>query len=154
MTQFIKDSTNLIGSLSSMLNKNIGSNSTLTPALISATVSFFVLILTLCFAWYSKKRDKQLEVYSYRNIILNWIELTSSTIKGQIQACKEFATKIEDSEIIHPEGLNHVHMLAEKVDAIGIDRFINTFIINTTHPSKNDNNKMAFNLISQFTSVY
>lgn len=119
--------------------------------LIPAIVSIIILFLSQIFTWYFKKRERQLEIQSYRNAILSWIGLIELSVTKQIKACREFAKALEDSKNINTERFTYIKILSGKIDDISIDKFINTFIVNSTHPLNSENNEMTFNLVYHFS---
>lgn len=118
---------------------------------IPAIISIAVFVIGQIIVWYRNQKAIQSETRNYRIVILNWIDLIKSSVDKQITSCRTLSQDIAKSQDIHPERFEYTKMLAEKVDSIGVDRFITTFMINSTSPKKSaDNNKMTFNLISQF----
>lgn len=163
----IKDSITVIDSLSkidkahidSLLNHHsihdisiivLGKPDSMAKIWIPASIPIIVLAATLLYSWYIRKKSIWNEAQSYRRLILEWIELIGSSVNSQIESCTDFVQRIENTEVVQPEKILYIDMLAEKVNSIGLDRFINTFIINSTHNKKNTNNKMTYNLIAQF----
>lgn len=119
---------------------------------IPAIISIAVFVIGQVIVWYRNQKAIQSETRNYRIVILNWIDLIKSSVEKQITSCRTLSQAIANSQDIHPERFEYTKMLAEKVDSIGVDRFITTFMINSTSPKKNeDNNKMTYNLISQFS---
>lgn len=123
----------------------------LARIVIPAGITLLVFILGQIIVWYRTQTAIQNEVKNYRDIILTWIDLIQKPVELQINSCIKLSENIINSQDIHPERFIANKMLAEKVDSIGIERYISTFMINTTIPrEKNENDVMAYHLISQF----
>jgi len=118
---------------------------------IPAVITLSVFIIGQIIVWYRSQIAIQNETNNYRTIILNWIDLIKTSVEKQVASCNELSVNIANSQDIHPERFEYTKMLAEKADSIGVDRFIATFMINSTHSKvDNKNDKMTYNLISQF----
>ncbi len=119
--------------------------------IIPAIITLFVFVVGQIIVWYRSQAAIQNETKNYRTIILNWIDLIKTTVEKQAKSCTELSGNIANSQDIHPERFEYSKMLAEKADSIGVERFITTFMINSTSPKKDaKNDKMTYNLISQF----
>lgn len=135
-------------------NKIFGMPENLAIILIPALITLLVFFCGELIKWYSKQKAIQNETRSYRTTILNWIDLINEPIQKQIDSCNKLSTDIADSPDIHPERFEYQKMLADKIDSISIDRFITTFMINSTSPEKDaQNDKMTYNLVSQFDFI-
>ena len=118
---------------------------------VPAIITLIVFILGQLIVWYRNQRSIQNETKNYKKIVLCWADLIRVPIERQIDELNELADRIRSSDVLHPEGFYMNKMLADKVDSISIDRFISTFMINTKAMcNENLNDKMTFNLVSQF----
>lgn len=118
---------------------------------VPAGITLLVFVLGQIIIWYRSQTAMKNEVMNYRDIILTWIDLIQKPVEKQINSCRELSKNIANSQDIQPERFVANKMLAEKVDSIGIERYISTFMINTTKPKEeNQNDLMTYNLISQF----
>ncbi len=133
-------------------NNNIwGMPENIARIAIPAIITLTVFIIGQIIVWYRAQVAIQNETKNYRTIILNWIDLIKTSIEKQVASCNELSSNIAHSQDIHPERFEYTKMLAEKADSIGVDRFITTFMINSTSSKVDDkNDKMTYNLISQF----
>ncbi|MDF9830164.1 hypothetical protein [Parabacteroides sp. PF5-6] len=132
-------------------NKILGIPENLAIILFPALITLMIFFLGEILKWYRKQEMKRNETKEYREVILNWIDLINNPIQKQIEACDKIAVDILNSQNIHPERMEYRKMLADKIDSIGVDRFINTFMINSTAPKSDaKNDKMTYNLVSQF----
>ncbi|MDP2387879.1 MAG: hypothetical protein Q8M29_16015 [Bacteroidota bacterium] len=114
---------------------------------IIVTISIF--ILTQLISWIKSKSEKRKEILSYRNIITQWVTLIESSITQQINACRDFSTRLTNSTDIHPETFQYNKLQVEKVESISVDRYISAFVTNSTG-AEEPNYRMTFSLISQF----
>lgn len=122
--------------------------------LIPAVIALLVFIVGQLIVWYRNQKGIQNETKHYKRIILGWAELIKNPIEQQVAECRDLSDRIKISENLVPEKFNMVKMLANKVDNISIDKYISTFLLNTTNSKNEDdykNEKMTFNLISQYS---
>jgi hypothetical protein len=120
---------------------------------IPVIVTLLVFALGQFLVWLKGKYEKQNEVTSYRDLILGWINLIEQSVTQQVTTCRDFSTRLQGSEDIHPELFQYNKMLANKVDDFSVDVFVNTFVTNLKgidNESENEKQKWCFNLISQF----
>ena len=120
----------------------------LIPVIITISLFFIGQMITFV----TKKLSKRSESVSYRELILEWVEILEKPITQQIESCKEFSKKIGNSLELQPEVLVYNNFLIEKIDSIPIERYINTFVINT-YGCKKEKYKKTYNLISQFDFI-
>lgn len=126
----------------------------LARILIPALITLIVFVVGQLIVWYRSQKIIQNETKTYKKIILGWADLIKTTIGQQVEECKGLSERIKNSENLIPEKFMMIKMLANKVDNISIDKYISTFLLNTTKPKndeENKNEKMTFNLISQYS---
>ena len=114
-------------------------------------IPVFVLASTLIFNLYLKKSSARNEINLYKELILNWIDLIQESIKNQIDALKDFGERIGNSYDIEAEKIELGQFHVKKLEDINLEKFANTFIINSTSIEPDANNLMTFNLICNFS---
>lgn len=115
---------------------------------IPVVVTILVFFLGQFISWSVRKNEKRQEVKVYKGLISEWIYLLKKPIDDQIKRCNDFADKVGSSQDLQPEVFEINKFLAEKVLSISIEKYINSFVINTSG-DKNENYKMTYNIISQ-----
>ena len=119
----------------------------LIPSIITLTVFLFGQLII----WYRNQRNIQNEAKNYKRIILCWADLIKNPVEKQVTECRDLSLRITSSQTLNPERFSLIKMLANKAESISIDRYISTFMINSTNPKDdNKNDKMTFNIVSQF----
>lgn len=151
LTAFKTDTTNKVASLIDKTHDSLilGMPEGFARILIPVAVTVVIFFLGHFISWLKLKFERRKEVSSYKNLILKWIELISKSIEAQITNCNTFATNLENSEDMSPIRLSVSKLLAEKIDALPLEKILNAFSINTTG-DKSKNYVMTYNLISQF----
>lgn len=119
--------------------------------IIPAGITLFVFIIGQIIVWYRGQKTIQNETRNYRDIILSWIDFLEPSIEKNTKYLKDFSDRVANTKDVHPERLELIEMLTDKIDSIGVDRFIRTFMINSTLSMEHSTNgKMTYNLIAQF----
>lgn len=120
--------------------------------LIPTIVTIILFFLGFMISWTKKKFEKFSEIKSYRELILEWVNLAEKPIEKQIERCKDFSIRVGSSQELQPEILEYNNFLIEKIETIPIERYINTFVINSRGVKKDKYTK-TYNLISQFDYI-
>ncbi|MBV5282717.1 MAG: hypothetical protein JZU53_09840 [Paludibacter sp.] len=122
----------------------------LARILIPALITLAVFLLGQIIIWFRNQKNIQNETNNYKKIILSWADLIKKPVEKQVSECRDLSLRIRNSQTINPERFGLIKMLANKVDSISIERFISTFMINSTNPKvDNKNEKMTFHIVSQ-----
>jgi hypothetical protein len=79
---------------------------------IPVIVTLLVFALGQFLVWLKGKYEKQNEVTSYRDLILGWINLIEQSVTQQVTSCRDFSTRLQVSQDIHPELFQYNKMLA------------------------------------------
>ncbi|MDZ7691803.1 MAG: hypothetical protein U5K69_11870 [Balneolaceae bacterium] len=125
-----------------------GLSESMAAILIPAVITLIVFVLGIIIRWVVRKREKRQELRAYKNIILNWIEQIKKVVNRQVESCSNFSTQLSEAENIQAERLSYNKLLVDKIEQISIDKYVNTFVINSTgEPEKNY--EMTFKIIGQ-----
>ncbi|MDR3705654.1 MAG: hypothetical protein P4L28_07100 [Paludibacteraceae bacterium] len=120
----------------------------LAQIIIPTVITILVFVLTQVLIWRTRKITLKRETKNYKSVIFSAVDFVTGLVENQIKSCRSFAKNLQESEKILPERLGLVNMLADKVDEINIERFINTFMTNTT--KSKDNSQHTYSIVAQF----
>lgn len=132
----------------------LGMDEQVARIIIPAAMSLGVFVLTQVFTWLRGQVGKRREIVAYREMILKWVKLVEPHVKQQIKECEELAGRIKSAKTMEPEVFSINSFFVDKVDAIGLDRYMNSLVINAQSKLKDNNeknSKYAFDLIKSFS---
>ncbi len=137
--------------LAGAMNNIWGMPESFARIIIPAGITLLVFIAGQIVVWYRGQKTIQNETKNYRAILLSAIDFIKTSVEKNVVSLRDFSGRVANTEEIHPERLELLEMLAGKIDSIGVDRFVRTFMLNSTTPKVDSlNNKMTYNLIAQF----
>jgi len=111
-------------------------------------IPILIFVLGQIFFWIDRKNKICRETENYKQVIFSAVDFVTGLVEKQIESCRSFAENLKKSDEILPERLGLVNMLADKVDEINIERFINTFMTNTT--KSKENSQHTYSIVAQF----
>lgn len=98
---------------------------------------------------YQEKKRKKNEVERYREVIFTWIYLIKEPIERLINELNDLSNRILNSDEMRPEVFHLNKVSISNISDIGIDKFINIFVSNSTDTQSKNNAICIYNIICQ-----
>lgn len=115
-------------------------------------IPILIFIIGLIANWFIKKYERKREILSFHSTITIWLNNISLPISKQISKINEFTLQISNYNDEPEKEFNTYPLLADKINEISLNRYIETFVLNTAG-NYDMKSKEVFNMISSLKFI-